>query len=102
MNIASVVVIAIIIICSVLAVLTAEEPLDETFHVEASIRGFPLQPLATKISSRNDNANLAATPTKAAHPHPAQTEDSIKARNRKRPDNPRRAGGAHLPHLAKS
>ena len=102
MNIASIVVIAITIICSVLAVLTAEEPLDETFHVEAAMRGFPLQPLATKVSSRNDNTSLVATPAKAAAPCSVQTEDIVDARSRKRSDSPRRTEGVRLPHPAQS
>ena len=102
MNIASIVVIAITIICSVLAVLTAEEPLDETFHVEAAMHGLPLQPLATKISSRSDNESSAKTPIKAAVPRSVQTEDIVDARSRKRSDSPRRTEGVRLPHPAQS
>ena len=50
MSIGSVIVIAVIVIVSVVAVFTAEEPLDEVFAVQAAINGFSMQPLATKVS----------------------------------------------------
>ena len=100
MNVASIVVIAIIIICSVLAVLTAEEPLDKTFHVEAAMRGMPLQPLATKVSSRSDNARFAPAPVKAATPSTAQVEDVASTSDQRRSDAPKRTEGVRLPRLA--
>ena len=100
MNAASIIVIAIIIICSVLAVLTAEEPLDETFHVEAAMRGFPLQPLATKTSSRSDNARFASAPFKSAVPSTAQVEDAASTSDQRRSGTPKRAEGVRLPRLA--
>jgi hypothetical protein len=59
MNIASIVIIAAIVILSVVAVMTSEEPLDELFHVDAAMNGFPLQPLATKLAQKPDCARLS-------------------------------------------
>ena len=49
MGIGSIIAIVIIVAVSVRAVLTAKEPLDEVFAVEAAINGFSMQPLATKV-----------------------------------------------------
>lgn len=49
MSTVSIIVIAAIVVLSILAVIVAEEPLDEVFHVKAAMQGFPLQPLATKV-----------------------------------------------------
>ena len=51
MSIESIVILAIIVILSVIAVKTSDEPLDELFHVNAAINGFTLPPLATKVTS---------------------------------------------------
>ena len=61
MSTVSIIVIAAIVVLSILAVVVAEEPLDEVFHVKAAMQGFPLQPLATKVVSKpsieNDTSN---------------------------------------------
>ena len=54
MGIAAIIAIAVIVVLSVVSVFVAEEPLDEIFHLEAAMNGFPLQPLATKTANRND------------------------------------------------
>lgn len=54
MSASSIVAIAVIVILSVAAVLTAEEPLDEVFHIRAAMEGFPLPPLATKVAQQSD------------------------------------------------
>ena len=76
MNVASIIVIAIIVILSILAVATAEEPLDEVFHVKAAMNGFTFQPLATKIAPRSIEEHQSATTGKAEPPKPAQTEEA--------------------------
>ena len=61
MNVASIIVIALIVVVSVVAVATAEEPIDELFHIEAAQRGFSLPPLAAKITARRNAAAGNAT-----------------------------------------
>ncbi len=65
MGIAAIITIAAIVVLSVVSVFVAEEPLDEVFHLEAAMNGFPLQPLATKTANRN-NANPRATSPQGA------------------------------------
>lgn len=77
MNAASIIVIAIIVILSILAVATAEEPLDEVFHVKAAMNGFSFPPLATKIVSQpNEEHQMTATAGKVEPPKPAQNEEA--------------------------
>ena len=54
MGIAAIITIAAIVVLSIVSVFVAEEPLDEVFHLEAAMNGFPLQPLATKTANRDD------------------------------------------------
>jgi len=68
MGIGSVVAIAVIVILSVVAVFTAEEPLDEVFAVQAAINGFSMQPLATKISQGETSHARPKASGDVAHP----------------------------------
>ena len=77
MNVASIIVIAIIVILSILAVATAEEPLDEVFHVKAAMSGFTFPPLATKmVSQPKEEREIAATAGKVEPPKPVLTEET--------------------------
>lgn len=66
----SIIVIAAIVVLSILAVIVAEEPLDEVFHVKAAMQGFPLQPLATKVAPRPSTTCQTAAAKKS---DPAKT-----------------------------
>ena len=76
MNVASIIVIAIIVILSIVAVATAEEPLDEVFHVKAAMNGFSFPPLATKIVSQSAEERQEATAGKIEPPKPLQNKEA--------------------------
>ena len=64
MSIESIVILAIIVILSVIAVKTSDEPLDELFHVNAAINGFTLPPLATKVTSEPQGTHTTQVPSR--------------------------------------
>ena len=65
MSIESIVILAIIVILSVIAVETSDEPLDELFHVNAAMNGFTLPPLATKVTSEPQDPRPIQAPSRA-------------------------------------
>ena len=84
MNVASIIVIAIIVILSIVAVATAEEPLDEVFHVKAAMNGFSFPPLATKIVSQSEETRQAAATIGKAEPPKLVQNEEVESKELKR------------------
>lgn len=80
MNIGAVIVIIVIAGLSVLGTHFAEEPLDEVFHTNAAIHGFPLQPLATKkvLSPKDSSSAPKANRLEFDQPRTGGSQNSSK------------------------